>query len=149
MAGKRNRQAVRNIPDLFGDTDLAAPVYSYATGPESDVIIRSRKSVSEANWEVGRTASEWLKRFARGRTDADFAELVGLTSDQVYARRRVWEKFGDVRGTFPRLLWQHFYAALDWDDATECLTWANDIGATVAEMRAWRRAQRGEDLSVE
>ena len=124
---------------------------SPATRPaesEADLISRAQTAVSQCNWEVGECAAVWTKRFARGRTDADFAELVGLSPDQVYQRRRVWETFGDVYGSYPGLKWSHFYAALNWDDAAECLQWAQDIGATVAEMRAWRRAQRGEDLST-
>ena len=35
-----------------------------------------------------------------------------------------------------------------WDDAPECLQWADENQATVAEMKAWRRALRGEDLTV-
>lgn len=38
---------------------------------------------------------------------------------------------------------QHFEAAEGWPDADECLQWAKDAAATVAEMRAWRRAQNG------
>jgi len=115
---------------------------------ESDLIVRAQTAVSRCNWEVGECAAVWTKRFSRGRTDADFAELVGLSADQVYQRRRVWETFGDVCGSYAGLKWSHFYAALNWDDAAECLQWAQDIGATVAEVRAWRRAQRGEDLST-
>jgi hypothetical protein len=115
---------------------------------ESDLIARAQTAVSRCNWEVGECAAVWTKRFSRGRTDADFAELVGLSADQVYQRRRVWETFGDVGDNYPGLKWSHFYSALTWDDAAECLQWAQDIGATVAEMRAWRRAQRGEDLST-
>lgn len=120
-----------------------------ATRPETEpeLIQRAQSAVSRCNWDVGECASLWTKRFARGRTDADFAMLVGLTGDQVYQRRRVWETFGDVSGSYPALKWSHFYTALTWDDAAECLQWANDIDATVAEMKAWRRAQRGEDLS--
>lgn len=114
---------------------------------EQDLIQRAQSAVSSCNWEVGQCAALWTKRFARGRTDADFALLVGLTGDQVYQRRRVWETFGDVSANYSSLKWSHFYAALTWDDAAECLQWANDIGSTVAEMKAWRRAQRGEDLS--
>jgi hypothetical protein len=115
---------------------------------ESDLITRAQTAVSRCNWEVGECAAVWTKRFSRGRTDADFAELVGLSPDQVYQRRRVWETFGDVYENYGGLKWSHFYSALTWDDAAECLQWAQDIGATVAEMRAWRRAQRGEDLST-
>lgn len=117
------------------------------TNTESDLISRAQKALSHCNWEVGECAATWTKRFARGRTDADFAELVGLSPDQVYQRRRVWETFADVRDSYPSLKWSHFYAALSWDDAAECLQWAEEIQSTVAEMKAWRRAQRGEDLS--
>jgi hypothetical protein len=114
---------------------------------EQDLIQRAQSAVSSCNWEVGQCAALWTRRFSRGRTDTDFAQLVGLTGDQVYQRRRVWETFGDVSANYSSLKWSHFYAALTWDDAAECLQWANDIGSTVAEMKAWRRAQRGEDLS--
>ncbi len=114
---------------------------------EADLISRAQQALSHCNWEVGECAAVWTKRFARGRTDADFATLVGLSADQVYQRRRVWETFADVRETYSALKWSHFYSALTWDDAAECLQWAQDIQATVAEMKAWRRAQRGEDLS--
>lgn len=114
---------------------------------ESALIARALSALSRCNWEVGECASQWTKRFARGRTDADFAALVNLSADQIYQRRRVWETFGDVCDNYPQLKWSHFYAALNWDDASECLQWAQDVQAGVAEMRAWRRAQHGEDLS--
>jgi hypothetical protein len=117
------------------------------TETEQELIQRAQTAVSGCNWEVGECAAQWTKRFARGRTDQDFALLVGLSGDQVYQRRRVWETFGDVFANYSGLRWSHFYTALNWDDAAECLQWANDIGATVAEMKAWRRAQRGEDLT--
>lgn len=114
---------------------------------ESALIARAQSALSHCNWEVGECAALWTKRFARGRTDADFGILVGLSADQVYQRRRVWETFGDVTENYPALKWSHFYSALNWDDAAECLQWAQDVQAGVAEMKAWRRAQRGEDLS--
>lgn len=115
---------------------------------EASLIARAQVAVSRCNWEVGECAAMWTKRFARGRTDADFAALVSLSADQVYQRRRVWETFGDVSGNYSTLKWSHFYAAINWDDAAECLQWADDVQAGVAEMKAWRRAQRGEDLSA-
>ncbi|HEY0982032.1 MULTISPECIES: hypothetical protein [unclassified Schlesneria] len=115
---------------------------------EASLIARAQVAVSRCNWEVGECAALWTKRFARGRTDADFAALVSLSADQVYQRRRVWETFGDVSSNYSTLKWSHFYAAINWDDAAECLQWADDVQAGVAEMKAWRRAQRGEDLST-
>lgn len=115
---------------------------------EASLIARAQLAVSNCNWEVGECAAIWTKRFSRGRTDADFATLVALSADQVYQRRRVWETFADVYQNYPGLKWSHFYAAINWDDAAECLQWAQDVQAGVAEMKAWRRAQRGEDLDV-
>lgn len=111
--------------------------------PEGGLFAESIKAISHTNWAVGECAAVWTKRYSRGRTDADFADLVGLSTDQVYQRRRVWQAFGDVYRNYPDLRWSHFAAAVDWDNWHECLQWAQDIRATVAEMRAWRRAQRG------
>ena len=113
---------------------------------ERQLIELAELTNSNAAWMIGQVAAEWIRRHAKGRTDADLASMLGMSPDQVYQRRRVWETFADVRTAFPSLHWSHFFAALTWDDAANCLTWANDVGATVAEMRAWRRAQRGEDL---
>lgn len=115
---------------------------------EASLIARAQFAVSNCNWEVGECAALWTKRFSRGRTDADFAALVSLSADQIYQRRRVWEAFADVHKNYTSLKWSHFYAALNWDDAAECLQWAEDVQAGVAEMKAWRRAQRGEDLDT-
>jgi len=116
---------------------------------EAQLIARALSALSECRWTVGECASAWTTRYARGRTDADFANLVGLTADQIYQRRRVWESFAALRPEFPTLKWSHFYSALAWDDALECLQWAAGNEATVAEMKAWRRVQRGEDLMEE
>ncbi len=113
---------------------------------EEQLILRAQQALSRCNWEIGECAARWTEKYARGRTDADFGALIGLSGNQVYQRRRVWETFADVHDAYPNLKWSHFYAALNWEDAAECLQWANDLGATVAEMKAWRRAQRGEDL---
>ncbi len=120
-----------------------------AAETEKQLIDRAQQAVSLCNWDVGECAALWTRRFARGRTDSDFAQLVGLSSDQVYQRRRVWETFGDVRQHYSELKWSHFYVSLTWEDAAECLQWAQETGSTVAEMRAWRRAMRGEDLTQE
>lgn len=115
---------------------------------EQELIVIAQEAVSQCNWTVGECAAQWTVKFARGRTDADFANLVHLSPDQVFQRRRVWETFGDVREQYSNLKWSHFYAAVAWDDAAECLQWADEIQSTVAEMKAWRRAQRGEDLTL-
>ncbi len=115
---------------------------------EEQLVLRAQQALSRCNWEIGECAAAWTQRYSRGRTDADFGALIGLSGDQVYQRRRVWETFSDVADRYDRLKWSHFYAALNWDDAADCLQWAEDMQATVAEMKAWRRAQHGEDLTA-
>jgi len=116
---------------------------------EEQLVSTAQQALSSCRWVVGECAAKWTKRYARGRTDGDFGALIGLSGDQVYQRRRVWETFSDVRGLYNSLSWSHFYAAINWDDASECLQWAEETGSTVAEMRAWRRALRGEDLTAD
>ena len=116
---------------------------------EEKLISLARDAVSQCNWVVGECASKWTHKYAHGRTDHDFGQMVGLSSDQIYQRRRVWTKFGDTYRAFSNLKWSFFYVTLNWDDSDECLNWANENSATVAEMRAWRRARNGEDLNAE
>lgn len=116
---------------------------------EEELILSAQNAVSRCNWVIGECGFKWTKKYAKGRTDADFAALVGLSGDQVYQRRRVWETFSDVRDQYPSLKWSHFYVAMSWDDAPECLNWSEENEATVAEMKAWRRSVRGEDLTQE
>lgn len=115
---------------------------------EEQLINTAQVAVSRCNWVVGECAAKWTKKYARGRTDGAFAEQIGLTPDQVYQRRRVWESFADVYTEYESLKWSHFYVALNWDDAAECLQWADENEATVSEMRAWRRSVQGEDLET-
>ncbi len=115
---------------------------------EDQLISRAQLALSSCNWSLGECAALWTKRYAKGRTDAAFGEVLGLSADQIYQRRRVWETFGDIHTQYTHLKWSHFYAALNWDDAAACLGWGDEIQATVSEMRAWRRAQHGEDLSL-
>ncbi len=107
---------------------------------EEELISKAQSAVSQSNWVVGECAYKWTQRYARGRGDGDFAALLGLTADQVFQRRRVWQTFADVCQNYPALKWSHFYAALTWDDAPECLQWADENQSTVSEMKAWRRA---------
>ena len=41
---------------------------------------------------------------------------------------------------------EHLIVAEPWDDRFECLKWAVESQATVAEMISWHRAQNGLDL---
>lgn len=113
---------------------------------EAELIQAAQAALSSCNWTVGECAAEWCKKYSKGRTDADFGNLVGLSGDQVFQRRRVWETFADVYESYGNLKWSHFFVALTWEDSAECLAWADEQAATVAEMKAWRRMQHGEDL---
>ena len=126
---------------------MAEHAQASAQETEQDLIDRAQHALNECNWVIGECAAQWTKRYAKGRTDADFGAKIGLSGDQVYQRRRVWETFSDIHDEYAQLKWSHFYAALNWDEAAECLQWADEMQATVAEMKAWRRAQRGEDLA--
>jgi len=116
---------------------------------ERQLIDRAKLADSDAAWTVGECASLWTQKYAKGRTDEAFARMTGLSAQVVQQRRRVHELFADVSHTYAKLCWSHFYAACAWPDAPECLQWAEDNGANVAEMKAWRRMQRGEDITVE
>ena len=79
-------------------------------------------------FQIGRLAYEWTEKYASGRTDSDFGELIGLSENQVQARRRVFERFGipylnieppesgdshpgGVHDPEDRLNWSHYRAA--------------------------------------
>lgn len=126
---------------------MAEQTQTVSKESEQQLIERAQDALNQCNWVIGECAAQWTRRYAKGRTDCDFGAKIGLSGDQVFQRRRVWETFSDVRTEYGNVKWSHFYAALNWDDAAECLQWANEMQATIAEMKAWRRAQRGEDLT--
>lgn len=129
---------------------ITEPVFVQTADDREYYLIRTAQvAVNTGNWIVGQCASEWLSEYGRGRTDEQFGELIGLSRTQVQQRRQVWESFGKIHTRFKTITWTHFREALQWDDAEACLEWAEECNATVAEMRAWRRAQRGEDLFSE
>ncbi|HBN74412.1 MAG TPA: hypothetical protein DD473_01055 [Planctomycetaceae bacterium] len=125
------------------------PSVSDGSETEEKLIERARGALSSCNWVIGECAARWTEKYARGRTDGDFGAQIGLSADQIFQRRRVWESFHDVREEYATLKWSHFYVAINWDDSAECLSWALENEATVAEMRAWRRSVHGEDLTTD
>ena len=140
----------RSFQNSFGDLLMREHIMDAIPVPdapetEDQLIATAQQAVSCCNWVVGECASKWTVKYAKGRTDADFGVMVGLSGDQVYQRRRVWETFGDVVNNYASLKWSHFYAVLTWEDAPELLQWADENEATIAEMKAWRRLQRGEE----
>jgi len=123
-----------------------------ASAEERALIECAGNAVKSSAWIVGRCAAQWCQQHARGRTDADFAKLIGdeLTGKQIQQRRLVWDRFGETWNTGSKvggLRFSHFRTAVGWTDAEECLAWADEFGANVAEMTAWRRAKHGDDLT--
>ena len=127
-------------------SETVPAIHQAAEETEQQLIDRAQQALS-SNWTIGKCASIWCERYANGRTDADFADLIGASQQQVNAARRVFERFADVYSTWSNLTWSHFKAAVSWEDAAECLQWAEEISASVREMKAWRRALHGEDLT--
>lgn len=101
--------------------------------------------ISETNWKKGRIIASWIQA-EPNRTYEDFARAVGGVTG-LHAERlgAVWERFGKLRSqkNYNKLLWQHFYSALEWDDAKHWLREANVLGWTPTKMRQERFAQDG------
>lgn len=120
--------------------------------PESDeeCWMHVRRAQSHTDWMIGAMAHAWLTKYGRGRSLADLGKLTGHPEDFVRHRYEVFQRFSAMRDKLTRLLFAHFSAAMKWEreDAIVCLECADEMDATVAEMKAWRRAQHGEDMSV-
>jgi len=116
---------------------------------ESELVSVCQSIYSDFHWALGAAIGEYVKRFGHRRDEVEMAQLIGMTSTEFRSCRDVDARFRDSRKQFGNLGWRHFHAAVGWDDAEACLTWADEVKATIAEMRAWRRAHHGEDLSVD
>lgn len=117
---------------------------------EEQIIEAARQAVEGYAYTVGRLACEWTARYARGRTDADFGELIGMDGGEVRQRRAVWDRFGSFIHVYESLSWSHFRAALGWDDAKEALEVASYNCMSVREMTAWHNLNKsGDAVAVE
>ena len=101
--------------------------------------------VSTTNWEKGRIIFEWREALrVAGAASPQFSDeawsrRVGSVSGQHVGRlRRVHERFGSERETFPKLSWSHFCAALEWHDAELWLEGAEQSDWSVSDMRRQR-----------
>ena len=105
--------------------------------------------VSEANWQKGRVITEW-REAEELRHDQMFAAAVGgISPNHVTRLRRVHNEWADQREEYPNLLWSHFQAVLDWNDAGRWLAEANKHGWSTAEMREHKWAAVGDTMSYE
>ena len=83
-----------------------------------------QRLVSTTNWEKGRIICLWRQALIDSSadwqeySDEAWSRRVGNVSGQHVGRlRRVYERFGEPRETYPGLYWSHFQAAMDWPDA--------------------------------
>ena len=107
--------------------------------------------VSTTNWEKGRIIVAWREALvAQGLpvteySDEAWSRLVGgVTGQHVGRLRRVYQRFGGARESYPGLYWSHFQASLDWNDAEMWLEVATRSGWSVAQMREQRWTTLGK-----
>lgn len=111
----------------------------------SEYLGRWNLLVSTTNWEKGRIICEWRSALieagaeAASSTDEAWSRRVGNITPQHSGRlRRVWQRFGAMRESYPGLYWSHFQAALDWNDAEMWLEGALQSNWSIAEMQNQR-----------
>jgi len=109
-----------------------------------------KRLVSTTNWEKGEIIHGWREALVEAGaplaeySDEAWSRRVGNVTPQHVGRlRRVFERFGEVRGGYQGLFWSHFQAALDWDDAELWLEGAVQSDWSISEMRHKRWETRG------
>ncbi len=120
----------------------------------SEYVGKWNRLISQTNWEKGRIIAEWRQSAIDQSLDAvaysDEAwsrKVEGVSPQHVGRLRRVFMRFGESHGTFPRLYWSHFLAALDWDDAELWLEGAAQSDWSVSQMRHQRWQATGANPS--
>jgi len=113
---------------------------------------RWQQLISQTNWEKGKIIHEWRSALVSqsssvtAYSDESWAKQVGaVTSQHVGRLRRVYERFGSSYGSYSRLFWSHFLAAIDWDDAELWLEGAAQSHWSVSQMRRTRDEAMGRD----
>ena len=128
----------------------------------SEYLGRWNRLVSTTNWEKGRIICEWRSALieagapAASSSDEAWSRRVGNITPQHSGRlRRVWQRFGALRESYPGLYWSHFQAALDWNDAEMWLEGALQSDWSISEMQGQRaqaigalEATPGEETSA-
>ena len=56
---------------------------------EAQLIERAKASHSQSSWTIGECAATWTQKYARGRSDAEFGTLIGVSQLGVNSRRLV------------------------------------------------------------
>lgn len=104
---------------------------------------------SNCEWAIGEHATQFAEQ--GWGTYEDLAKLLecGLSAESLRQRAKVFSRFNSVRKSKTFLKWSHYLTAFVWPDAEECLDWAEENEASIREMKAWRRAVHGEDLTAD
>lgn len=111
-----------------------AAVHQQAEETEQQLIERAKSAVTQSSWTIGECAAKWCERFARGRSETDFADIIGASRQSISEKRRVYERFQEVADRSATLSWTHYAKALAWHDAEEWLEQAEQDGWSVREM---------------
>ena len=109
---------------------------------QSQVFVgRWHRLSSETNWEKGRIIAQWRAALiasgvpANQYSDEAWASRVGhVTCQHIGRLRRVYDRFGETYGEYPKLYWTHFWAAIDWDDAELWLEGASRSRWSISKM---------------
>jgi hypothetical protein len=124
-------------PKLANDSQT--PEFSDAAS--KPFVGRWHKLASETNWEKGRIILEWRNALIEAKapssqySDEAWANRVGFVTCQHVGRlRRVFERFGETYGEYPKLYWSHFWAAIEWDDAELWLEGASNSRWSISQM---------------
>jgi hypothetical protein len=110
---------------------------------EYHLIQTAHRAANAGNWVIGECASRWFHTYGKSKPDGWFANQIDVSEDKVWQCRRVWERFEKIHRSFKWISWSHFRAAVAWDDADECLEWAEDCKGSVREMEAYQRSKNG------
>lgn len=123
------------------------PASAFVQESVTDESIRAEwqaldKAQDGVDWGRGRLIRTWLVHLGYGRTQADLADMLGVSPSYVSIHLAAWDKFADFYQEFPSLSHTHFREALHWDDWIGPIRWAASTGASSVEMRNyWQQMQ--------
>jgi len=112
-------------------------IVQQAEQTEQQLIEMAQNAIAAEFWTVGYAASEWCENYARGRSENDFAELIGSNKQSVNLKRRVHQRFRNLSTLLTNLRFTHYVQALDFEHEPEhWLEEASENKWTVKEMVA-------------
>lgn len=113
------------------------PIVRQAERTEREIVNEAKQAQENYHWTIGKCAAEWCELYGEGKTDSDFASLIGSTQQVVNKARRVYSEFYALRRKL-KLSFTHYREALTFGDlAEDCLRWASLNKASVAKMQEY------------